>query len=94
MVHRWRWRRRDVLWGPLVGSGSRFRVVLLGLSGLMALLLVVATVAEGLRTGELPGSLLLLAVEAVGGWLLGVGVAGLVTFLELLFVSLKKPREM
>jgi hypothetical protein len=93
LVHRWKWGRRDVLWGPLVGSGSRFRLLLLGLCVLLSLLLLGATVEEGLRNGNLLGSLLLLAAEGVGVWLLGVGVAGLVTFLELLFVSLKKPRE-
>jgi hypothetical protein len=93
LVHRWQWRRRDVLWGPLVGSGSRFRILLLGLCALLGILLLGATVVEGLRTGHLLGSLFLLASEAVGAWLLGVGAAGLVTFLELLFVNLKKPRE-
>jgi hypothetical protein len=93
LVHRWKWGRRDVLWGPLVGSGSRFRLLVLGMCVLLSLLLLGVTVVEGLRNGNLLGSLLLLAADGVGAWLLGVGVAGLVTFLELLFVSLKNPRE-
>jgi hypothetical protein len=93
LVHRWKWRRRDVLLGPLLGSGSRFRLLLLGLCVLLGVLLLGATVAEGLRRGDLAWSLTLLAVEAVGVWLLGLCAAGLMTFLELLFTSLKKPRE-